>query len=293
MRNLWIILAVLSAAALATAQTGTAGHSGWLLERAGSEESTLQRATLHQSDIGGSYGGGGYADVNHTSLLKPILLSALVPGLGEASMGYKRGYAMIALDLASWFGVKHYHDLGGEKRDDYIAFAEAHWSETELAEAFGGDEILDSGTFYYGTTMDDDEDYTTLSLWVSREDDYREYYENLGKWDQFVFGWDDFKDPRDLGVTIGENRTSYLKDDPRVSENRIVYRGMRADSNEAFDRRDFTMLFAILNRAVSVFDAVRGAGGDHIIELGGLGVELAPRKVLGQASTACVVTGRF
>ena len=33
-----------------------------------------------------------------------------------------------------------------------------------------------------------DTGYENIPLWVSIEDDRREYYENLGKWDQFVFG---------------------------------------------------------------------------------------------------------
>jgi hypothetical protein len=38
------------------------------------------------------------------------------------------------------------------------------------------------------------------------------------------------------------------------------YQGLRADANSAYDRRDLMILFAILNRAVSAFDAVRNGG---------------------------------
>ena len=255
MKNLMILAVILVAAG-----TPAAADTGWLLERADAEQPTLQRAALQQSDFGSSSGGGGYETVNHLGLLKPVLLSALMPGLGEVSMGYKRGYAMMAVDIAAWLGVKHYHDQGGERRDAYIAFAEEHWSETKLANAFGNNAIDYAGSYYYGSTMGDHpDDYEFLSLWVSRDDDYREFYENLGKWDQFVFGWDDFADPRsfeeyrDVWSSWGSDRTSYLKDDQRVSGNRLTYRGMRADSNASFDRRDQLVYLNMATRIFSIF----------------------------------------
>ena len=277
MKNL-LTLAVFLLAHVGAAGNALATDAGWLIERAAADQPSLRRATLHQADIGGSFGGGaGHGDVDHTGLLRPILLSALMPGLGEVTMGYRRGYAMMGLDIASWFGVKHYHDRGGELRNDYIAYAEAHWSETRLAAAFGDNAIDYAGSFYYGSNMDDPSDYTSLSLWVSRNDDYREYYENLGKWDQFVFGWDDFADPR--GWVVGGASSADLKDDPRVSQNRITYRGMRADSNESFDRRDQFIYLNMATRIFSIFQVaylggVFSDGRASAFEVGGHPVAL-------------------
>ena len=293
MRNLLIMMATLALSAVATAGTGNAG---WLLERAATDEPSLERATLHQSDIGGSFGGGGYEGTDHTGLLKPMLLSAVLPGLGEVTMGYKRGYGMMALDIASWFGVKHYHDEGGAKRQEYIDFANEHWSEDRLSDAFGDNSFDYVGTFYYGDTMENPADYQSLSLWVSQEDDFREYYENLGKWDQFVFGWDDFTDPRSFGVNT-DPRTAALKDDPRVSQNRITFRGMRADSNEAFDRRDQLVYLNMATRIFSIFQVaylggVFSDGHASNLEVGGHPIALIaePR---GLTSTRLGVSIRY
>jgi hypothetical protein len=38
------------------------------------------------------------------------------------------------------------------------------------------------------------------------------------------------------------------------------YQQLRANANSAYDNRDLMILFAILNRAVSVFDAVKNGG---------------------------------
>ncbi|MCB1149980.1 hypothetical protein KDK88_00420, partial [bacterium] len=108
----------------------------------------------------------------------------------------------------------------------------------------------DPGTFYYPEYSN----YTDLSLWVSRLDDEREYYENAGKWDQFVFGWDDFVDPRELyGVgEVSGGDSHLLRDNAAVSQHRMIYREMRQDSNDAFHTRDNLVYFNMLTRVFSV-----------------------------------------
>jgi len=243
-----LLTALLLCAAIAAplaAGAAPASRAGWLVDRTLDAEPGLDRAALPQSDIGGVTDLGGAPSGGRGSLVKPMLLSLLMPGLGEATMGYKRGYLMMAVDAAAWFGVAKYHQDGVDKRDAYKAYLDDHWSEDRLAAAFGSDPNDFPGTFYYGVN-----DYTDLSLWVSREDDEREWYENAGKWDQFVFGWDDFTDPRNW---VGPGATTAdLKDDIRVSANRLTYRDMRQDSNDAFHTRDNLVYFNMLTRVFSV-----------------------------------------
>jgi len=185
-------------------------------------------------------GGGG-----HGAAL-PMVMSLVMPGLGEAYLGHKRGYALMAIDVASWIGVAHYASEGNRKRDEYYAFADAHWSEPRLAAAYG--DLSLSGTFYFPSVTT----YTALPLWVSVVDDRREYYENLGKWDQFVFGWDDFLDPRDF--LVQSEYTSADLQDPRVSANRELYRAMREDSNSQFTNRDRLLYLNMATRLFSLFE---------------------------------------
>ncbi len=251
-----MILLWAATAAAAGSTVAARDRAGWLLERTVSETPTLQRAALPQSDIGGTRLSSSPADVGHGSL-RPMLYSLLVPGLGEASLGYKRGYAMMALDVASWIGVKHYHDLGNQKREDFYDYLDAHWSEALLSAAFGDANGDEAGTFYYQVL-----DYTDLSLWVSKENDEREYYENAGKWDQFVFGWDDFEDPRNHANWWQDTDTTWddatdldtrILKDVRVSAHREAYRALRQESNDAFNDRDtlemFTRVFSMVQVA--------------------------------------------
>ena len=245
-----LTLAAAVAAPLACAAADAApARSAWLVDRALDTEPGLDRAALPQSDIGGFADLGGGGGVDRTSVAKPMLLSLLVPGLGEATMGYRRGYLMMALDAAAWVGVAKYHQDGVDKRELYYDYLDEHWSQDRLAAAFGGDANDYPGTYYYGVN-----DHEDLSLWVSREDDEREWYENAGKWDQFVFGWDDFLDPRILypGENIQAGDTSYFRDNTDVSPHRMIYREMRQDSNDAFHTRDNLVYFNMLTRVFSV-----------------------------------------
>ncbi len=279
-----------AAAEMTNTEAANTDRAAWLVARAAVDTPTLHRAAATpQSDIGG---GGGYSGDTFGgrtgSVAKPLLLSMLVPGLGEATMGYKRGYLMMAMDVASWIGVKHYHDLGHEKREDYYAFLDENWSEQRLAAAFGTSG--EAGTYFYGDTMGDyPDDYEHLSLWVSREEDEREYYENAGKWDQFIFGWSDFSDPRSWPEYSGQWELipqDVLKN-TRVSSLRETYRGMRLDSNDQFDHRDTLIYLNMFTRIFSMFqvaylNGVFSGGGPAEFKVAGHDVALItePRGLL-------------
>lgn len=268
------------------------GDTGFLLRQADLEVARLTgdlpEDTRHwQGDFGGGsavdMGGGG-----GRSPAIPMLMSLLVPGAGEVYLGYKRGFLQIALDAASWYGAIHYSDEGDKKADEYYAYADAHWSEGKLDAAYDSD-YLDrpDANFQYsymvgdGTDYFDVDGYTNLPLWVSVEDDRREYYENLGKWDQFVFGWDDYTDPRDFMDT--ENIDIGNLDDPRTSANRETYRQMRKDSNDAYAKKDQFVYLSIAFRVFSVLQVAYlegllfgggGGGGD-----GGGGLQVGSHQV--------------
>lgn len=218
-------------------------------------------------------------------ILKPLALSLLMPGLGEVSMGYKRGYVLMALDIFSWLQVRSANQNGNDLKAEYLDFADLHWSEDVLRASFDVTADFHPGFDYYQVDAAD-----SLSLWVSREDDEREYYENLGKWDQFVFGWDDFIDPRafpdyDAGAT-----TTALRD-PRVSLHREDYREMRISANDEFDKRDLLVKLNMASRLVSMLQVawLSGAfnnGEPEPMEIGGHQLSMI-------AETRGLTSGRF
>ena len=125
-----------------------------------------------------------------------------------------------------------------------------------------------------------------LSLWVSKEDDRREYYENLGKWDQFVFGWDDFRRPDDPPPGIAYDPTNTISDlrQPWTSRNRAEYRLMRDASNDAYKTRDRYLYLNIGLRVFSVLQVaylqgLLGGGPDDGLEVAGHEVQIITQPV--------------
>jgi hypothetical protein len=203
----------------------------------------------------------------------PLLLSAAVPGLGEAVTGYKRGYALIAVDAASWYGVYHYQNEGDDKEEEYLAFADAHWSLDRWRSAIEGDEVDESQ--WFGTNYATIED---VPLYVTREEDEREYYENLGKWDIFWYGWEDSRP-----TSIIDPEVPWDWNNPPqefLTPLRDQYLDLRKDSNDAYETRDRLLTLNLLTRVLSVLQVAYlegfiGGRYDNDYEGPGLGASLA------------------
>ncbi len=245
-----------------------AGDSGWLLRQADLEVARLTgEMPVYRAATDGDVGGtsGEISTKSERSPAIPMLMSLVVPGSGELLLGYNRGFIQIALDAAAWYGGIYYSNEGDDLSDQYYAYADEHWFEGKLDAAYDSgylsrpdanfdySDVVGVGTEYFGFHIYNDPD-TGLPLWVSKEDDRREYYENLGKWDQFVFGWDDFEDPRDF-LNDPTINIANLKD-PRTSKNRETYRDMRKAANDAYAKSD---RFIYLNIAFRVFSVLQVA----------------------------------
>lgn len=190
----------------------------------------------------------------------PMLASIALPGLGETLTGHRRGWFMMAADVGVWYGIADRQQEGDDWEDRYEAFALEHWSEDDWARA------LDEGrlTGLYpelgpGSTP------SSVALYVSRELDEREWFENLGKWDVFAWGWREFHDdvwngenhPDFLGAEVynplpGDPSTWFFPSDrPTMTPLRQQYVDMRVKSNDAFDTRDDLFNVAVLLRVFS------------------------------------------
>ena len=78
-------------------------------------------------------------------------------------------------------------------------------------------------------------------FYTPREADWEEYYENIGKYDAFVFGWDD--------------AAQYTVDDYQYwTKNRTTYVGLRNASDDYLLKADRRLMWLIVNRVVSMLD---------------------------------------
>lgn len=284
-------LALVSLTLVMLVGTAIAQDTGWLLRQADLQVATVTGTldasgdgdALAVSDGARTYGAPAMGRSGRSPAI-PMLMSLALPGAGEAYLGHKRGYLQMALDVGSWVAAAHYNDKGEDKKLEYYDYADEHWSEEKLAAAYDAnwsveqpywdpdfDYMAGDGLDYFNTEDTPLNDYTDLPLWVSVEDDRREYYENLGKWDQFVFGWDDYTDPR----LFLDDETVNIRNlqDPRTSARREVYRDMRQASNDYFSKRD---RFIYLSVAFRLFSVLQVAYLEGLLFGGGNGGQQEP-----------------
>lgn len=155
------------------------------------------------------------------SIIKAGMLSALLPGLGEYYLGHRnKAKYFFGAEALAWVGFFAFRTYGGWKKDDFIDLAALH-ADAQLEDK--DDEFLDWVGFY----IDIDQ------------------YNTLGR--------------------VGDPDRPYLEDTPENhwlwdSESyQEAYRDLKNRSREAYRRSEFMIGAAILNRVISVIDAVRDA----------------------------------
>ncbi len=174
-----------------------------------------------------------------------VLCSAILPGLGELYLytqsREKAILARVPLFLAfegyNWYAYKDNHDKGRDLKDQYVVFADLHWSEERFLEqhpcCYGG---FCTDWEFYNEHCNDGPDYFP---YIPRYLDFEEYYENIGKYDAFVYGWDDWDSVNPEYWT----------------PNRTYYWSLRQDSNKHLARADDHIMLLIVNRVLSMIDA--------------------------------------
>ena len=163
-----------------------------------------------------------------------FLLSAILPGAGQLYNGDDRGYLYLGIEAAAWFARLSYLDAGSRKENEFERYADVHWT-LNLYRASNG--VL--GANY---TQEND----SLIVEFFRRD-RQQYYEEVGKYDKFRAGWDDWAATYDPA------------NDRALSPNRAHYRKMRQQSNELLDRARLALAAVLVNRVVSGVDAFRTA----------------------------------
>jgi hypothetical protein len=154
----------------------------------------------------------------------------------------------MAADAGLWAGVKNQNDKGNDKEDEFEAFADQHWSQDHW-ELF----LQDGSVHDYFPDVPVGASPENVPLYVSKEQDAREWYENLGKWDVFAWGWEEYwqddwnPENNSLGGTLGHPVFN--------TPLRQQYVDMRGESNDAFRNRDRFLTAALLLRVASMLES--------------------------------------
>jgi hypothetical protein len=192
---------------------------------------------------------------------KAFVLSMLVPGFGQYYNGNKvKAVAFLGIEATAWILQFKWHADGNKLTDKFVAFQEAHWSETRYGVYLEG---------VYGYSDDDSIVATEISHHLP-DTKTQQYYEMTGKYDQFSWGWDDamlnghgYSYYADTGAFVAA-----INDNVPLSPNRTQYETMRYDANKKFSNARKMIMLALGNRLVSALEAFISAKRSQISSSG-------------------------
>jgi len=169
------------------------------------------------------------------SLKRAFLFSLIVPGSGEFYAGSKIKAALFfGLDVTLWALYFNYHSKGKDKENEYKTFADQHWSEDGYTQWLIDSLGITSDTARYWDP--EKQEWTYLSHHLP-DKKTQQYYEMIGKYEQFRWGWDDYQD------------------ESKFSQNRDFYLDMRRISNDWLNKAKYSAMFSLANHILSAFDA--------------------------------------
>lgn len=182
-----------------------------------------------------------------------FVMSAVVPGGGQVySKSYVKAAAFVGIEVAAWAMHFSFNKEGQRIEDEYHAFATTHWSEDEYWKWIAHQAGLEynPGNIEPLRTWE----ASQFSHGLHREKD-QQYYEMIGKYHQFSWGWDDFRDENNIAITDEEITDRYNKDNSSINDNRLTYETKRNDMNAAYKKATTATTFVIFNHILSAADA--------------------------------------
>jgi len=190
---------------------------------------------------------------------KAFIYSLLIPGAGQVytKSTIIKPILFLGLEAAGIFAYVRFHGKGVDRRDEYEAFADEHWFYDDYIQSL--EDEYPSADWRYGDEakwwdpgQGDSVNLFSehLDVWIDEEADsarpYKNhtYYENIGKYYQFQYGWEDCE---------------YPNPDSLVFPLRDKYLGMRKAANDEFGKASTAIILTIVNHLASAFDAALSA----------------------------------
>lgn len=207
--------------------------------------------------------------VGRKSVARAMLLSAVLPGLGQMYAGGRRGYAvggtMAAVDVLSAWMYFDNNKKGDDRKTDYQAFARDHYSRDRF-EKYVRDTIVALSPDDVFEPCTDPGGYDSSACWTAihnvfplSDRDDAAYYEQIGDEYRYVFGWDDWysgRTPSHVDVWIDwDPYSAFPTGIPTTSVNRDTYRGMKSEADDFYGKADRYAWVMVIGRVVSMIDA--------------------------------------
>jgi hypothetical protein len=232
--------------------------------------------------------GQGDVPIKHAGYKSPWLaagLSAMVPGAGEFyAESYWKSAAFFAAEAVLWVIAYSYDKKGDRQTDKFQGFADSHWNVIRYAQwtldnttninpgirASDYPNVLmkDQGGAVVGVNWSElNRLERDLGNWYSHTlppFGVQQYYELIGKYQQFNQGWDD-ADQTPGVYTYGKPLTA----------NFLYYSGERGKANTYYDNASTAVTIVIVNHVLSLIDAAWSASSYNRVHVE-LGTQTVP-----------------
>ena len=187
---------------------------------------------------------------------RALLMSAVVPGSGELLAGAKlRAAVFFGLEVLGWGLYLNWQGKGDDIEEEFRVTADAHWDPLDYL-AWRESTISSHSSITHALPCSTQiVDGTGLGQCPNTEE--QQYYELLGKYDQFVAGWDDLRDAD--GNLVQPTQIDSVEN--FTSTRRLSYEDRRNDSNRYLKRASNLGGLILVNHVLSAIDAARVARG--------------------------------
>ena len=258
MMRIWSVIALLGASAAGQAAAdglpsifGETPHplQRWALMRGVEDGATEGREADAAEEKGGK------------SSKRALLLSVLAPGAGQYYMGSKkRAVAFFGVEALLWGLYLGWKGEGNDIEEEFRTSADENWNPQDYLEwrvlpasRSSITHSLPCSSFVAGANPASYIGAVTEAIRGCRETEKQQYYELIGKYNQFVAGWNDLVDK-------SGNRAEPAQIDSvenYVSEVRLDYEELRNDSNKLLKRASNVAGVIMINHLLSAIDAAR------------------------------------
>lgn len=207
-----------------------------------------------------------------TFSLKPMVASLVIPGLGQYlnKSAWWKTAVFAGVEIGGILGYLSMTTRADEITEEYENWADEHWDMNSwvTGSAILQGDIQSNGYPGVNDVKIDGSHHITLIVNGRYESsdilveepniDYVElrdwdFYEGIGKYDQFVAGWDDAKlDWKIINKKIKDGEDELIV----MTPNKKHYIGLRNDSNVLYKNAKFVASALLLNHILSAFDAL-------------------------------------
>jgi len=234
------------------------------------------------------------------SLAKAMLFSSLFPGAGQfyANRRSITTYIFPLIEIGLIAGYFINYNQGLDKEADYGDYADENYEREHQADIQRLIIDIDNTDIYSNDHfrldgIDLNEDEVTYTIW---ENNTQHFYEDIGKYDKYIFGWDDWYGDY---VATGYD-TNYLEgwinEINTESDLRAEYIVMRKDAESSYDKAEKFSFGIVANHIFAAIDAVRLTkkyNRGYLSNTSKLEIKFAPVFVNNNFSPALMLTKRF